>query len=325
MTFRFRPLRLALLVLAALGLGQPARAADLTFVSLGTGTTGGVYYPLGAAICDFANRQYYRTGVRCSVEATVGSVYNVEALGTGELDLAILQADIERDAHSGVGRWTGRPLLQLRSLFGLYPEVMTIVARKDAGIAAVADLAGKRVDIGSRGSGARATWEMLEQGLGWQRETFGKVFELRPAVADQELCSGHLDASLQMVGHPSARIVETLRACDLTLVPVTGPAVDALIAAKPHLTATVVHGGPYGLAADVASFGGVAILSATAETPDPVVAAVALAVIDHLDELKSRFPVLEGADIKAMVAAAQKAAPLHPGVELALRERGLAP
>ena len=325
MSSRLAP-RLGLLaVLAVLGLGQPARAAELTFVALGTGTTGGVYHPLGAAICDFANRQYYRTGVRCSVEATVGSVYNAEALATGELDLAILQADIERDAYSGVGRWTGRPLLQLRSVFGLYPEVMTIVARKDAGIASVTDLAGKRVDIGSRGSGARATWEMLEQALGWEREQFGEVVELRPAVADQELCSGHLDASLQMVGHPSDRIAETLRSCDLTLVPVTGPAVDALIAAKPHLGAAVVRGAPYGLPGDIASFGGVAILSTAEGTPDQVVEAVALAVIDHLDELKARFPVLADADIRGMVAAAQKAAPLHPGVELALRERGLTP
>ena len=128
-----------------------------------------------------------------------------------------------------------------------------------------------------------------------------------------------------MVGHPSARLADILATCDLTLVPVTGPAVDALIAAKPHLGVAVIRGAPYGLAADVASFGGVAILSTTAAAPDRVVQAVALAVIDHLDELKARFPVLQGLDIRGMVTAAQKAAPLHPGVELALRERGLAP
>ena len=278
---------------------------------------------MGAAICGFANQEVYRTGVRCSVEATVGSVYNVDALQSGELDLAILQADVERAALAGVGKWTGRPVLQLRSVLALYPEVMTIIARKDAGIASVDDLAGKRVDIGSRGSGARATWELLEQSLGWQRSKLDKVAELRPSTADRELCEGKLDASIQMVGHPSDRIAESLKSCDVNLVPVTGPAVDALTAAKPYLGVTAIAAGPYGLAADVPTIGGLAVLAATDRTPDAVVEAITLALIDHLDELRAQFPVLQGADVAQMVAGTRKAAPLHPGAEMALRDRGL--
>ena len=297
----------------------------MSFISLGTGATSGVYYPLGRAICEFVNQRAYEHGVGCSVEATVGSVYNADHLGTQELDLAIMQADVEHDAFAGVNRWSGRPLLQLRPFIGLYPELMTIVARRDVGITLAADLAGKRVDIGSRGTGARATWEMLEQSLGLKRTDLAAVMELRPAAADQALCAGTLDASIQMVGHPSARIARNLNACDLMLVDVAEPAVETLLAANPYLRAAAIPAAAYGAAADTASFGGMAILTATDRTPDLVVEAVTLAVIDHFAELRAQFPVLANADLKDMLAAARRAGPLHPGVNLALAARGLGP
>ena len=168
-----RSCRLALLTVALAVAADGARRDD-DIVSLGTGDRRGLYYPVGAAICDFANQEFYRTSVRCSVEATVGSVYNVDALQSGRAR--------SRDPAGGCGagslyrrREMDRPTRSANCdpSLALYPEVMTIIARKDAGIASVDDL-GQARHIGSRGSGARATWELLEQSLGWQRSKLDK-------------------------------------------------------------------------------------------------------------------------------------------------------
>ena len=193
--------------------------------------------------------------------------------------------------------------------------------RKDAGIATVADLAGKRVNIGSRRTGSRAAWGLLEQALGWKRSDLGAVMDLRPATANQALCANTLDASIQMVGNPSAGIGKSLETCDLQLVSVARPVVDKLLAANPYLRAATIPGAAYGQAADTETFGVTAILMATDRTPDRVVEAVTLGMIDHLGESRERFPVLRDAQLQEMLAGAREAAPQHPGVALALQGR----
>ena len=312
--------------LLAWALLAPASSAnELAFVAFGTGPTSGNYYPIGRELCALVNRENREHGVRCSVEATVGSVYNVDHLRTQELDLAIIQADVVHDAVAGVGRWSGQRARGLLSVVALYPEVMTVLAGSDAGIAAIDDLAGRRVNIGSRGTGSRAAWEVLEQALGWTRAELAAALELRPAAADEALCMGTLDASVQVLGQPSARVAELLARCPVRLVDVNGPAVDRLLAARPYLRQSRVPGDLYGGIADTETYGGMAVVMASRRTPDRVVTAVVLAVADHLEELRTRFPILRDAELPAMLAAAAKSAPPHPGVAIALQRRGLGP
>ena len=171
---RLRPVAAALaavLIGVAAALSLPARA-DEVFASVGTGEPNGVYYPVGKAICQIVNRDFSMHSVRCSPEATLGSVYNIGALQSAELEFAIVQSDVHF-TYKGEDAWIGRPFLALRSVISLYPELVTVMARADLHIQDLAGLAGKRIDVGSRGTGTRTTWDALEAELGWRDQGAG--------------------------------------------------------------------------------------------------------------------------------------------------------
>ena len=142
-----------------------ARAGEEVFASVGTGELNGVYYPVGKAICEIVNRDLSIDGARCSPERTPGSVYNIHAIQSGELEFGIVQADVNFDAYKGEGAWVGKPFIGLRSVLSLYPELATVVACADSHIRALADLAGRRVNVGRKvpasgrpGTPSRRNW-----------------------------------------------------------------------------------------------------------------------------------------------------------------------
>ena len=204
---RLRCIRLvvaALTTLFGVAVVPPAaRAGEELFASVGTGELNGVYYPVGKAICDIVNRDLSIDGVRCSPEATPGSVYNIHAIQSGELEFGIVQSDVNFNAYKGEGAWVGEPFLDLRSVLSLYPELVTVVARADSHIQDLADLAGRRVNVGSRGTGTRTTWDAIEAQLGWRDEERVRPVELRADATTSALCNGAIDANMLIVGHPS--------------------------------------------------------------------------------------------------------------------------
>src|SRR5271166_2717210 len=157
------------LILALVGLvagPAPAEEKFRAFASVGTGALNGVYYPIGGAICAIVNDHIRATGVRCSPETTPGSVYNADALRSGELEFAIVQSDVAFDAYNRKGGPSDNPFRELRSVLALHPELVTLVGR--GGIHEISDLVGKRINVGPEGSGSRRTWETLQQALGWE-------------------------------------------------------------------------------------------------------------------------------------------------------------
>lgn len=313
------PLALAAVVLTALW-GAPAVALD--FVSVGTGAVGGLYYPAGRALCALVNRRAAAEGLRCSAEATSGSVYNLDALAKGDEDFAIVQSDVQYDAFNGRGRWAGRPMAQLRAVLSIYPEPVTVVASDASAIAGLDDLKGKRLNIGNPGSGTRATWETLEAALGWRREALRQAVELRQAGAGVSLCEGRIDAYLALTGNPSALVAHTLASCPSHLVDVTGPAIDRLVAERPYYTRVTIPAASYGLPRAVETFGGAATLVTSAAVPDRIVYAVTKAALEGLDQLVDAVPPMAGIG-PAQLVGDTLTAPMHPGAARAFREHGL--
>ncbi|MBT8333164.1 MAG: TAXI family TRAP transporter solute-binding subunit, partial [Deltaproteobacteria bacterium] len=148
-------------LLAALSLGfvmafsSAAISADqTTFVTIGTGGVTGVYYPTGGAIARLVNKGKKEHGIRASVESTGGSVYNLNAIAGGELEMGVAQSDWQYHAYNGTSKFKEKgPNKDLRAVFSVHPEPFTVVARTDSGIKNFADLEGKRVNIGNPGSG----------------------------------------------------------------------------------------------------------------------------------------------------------------------------
>ena len=302
----------AMVFAAACILPVVARAEGEFFASIGTGQFNGVYYPVGRAICQIVNRDLRTHGVRCSPEATPGSVYNLTALQSGELEFAIVQSDVKFAAYHGEDAWTGNAFSGLRSVFSLYPELVTIIARADAHIGELAELAGRRINVGAQGSGIRTTWDAIEAGLGWSNQQRVRPAELRPDASIAALCNGAIDASMMIIGHPSALVRSQLDACAANFVAVTGPAIEKLVHSRPYYQSEIIPAKDYGISPDVPTFGGRAALVTSASVDKRVVAVIAKAVVGHTAELRTLNAVLGRLNAREMTKDGLTA-PLHPG------------
>ena len=147
----FDKARLTIAGAVAAALMAPAAFAQ-DFITIGTGGVTGVYYPTGGAICRLVNKDRREHGIRCSVESTGGSIYNINTIRAGELEFGVAQSDWQYHAYNGSSRFEEQgPFEDLRAVFSVHPEPFTVVARADAGIETFEDLKGKRVNIGNPG------------------------------------------------------------------------------------------------------------------------------------------------------------------------------
>ncbi len=314
----------AVAAVAMSGFGSGAIAQEQTFISIGTGGVTGVYYPTGGAICRLVNKDRKEHGIRCAVESTGGSVYNINTIRAGELDFGVAQSDWQYHAYNGTSKFEEQgPFEDLRAVFSVHPEPFTVVARADAGIKTFADLKGKRVNIGNPGSGQRGTMEVVMDALGWTNADFALASELKASEQSQALCDNKIDAMVYTVGHPSGSIAEATTSCDSVLVSVAGPEIDKLIADNDYYRVATIPGGMYrGNPDDVQTFGVGATFVTSAKVSDDVVYAVVSAVFDNMDAFRKLHPAFANLDPKQM-AKDGLSAPIHPGAAKYYAENGL--
>jgi TRAP transporter TAXI family solute receptor len=306
---------------AALVLSLPAAQAQQKFVTIGTGGVTGVYYPAGGAICRLVNKDRAKHGIRCSVESTGGSVFNVNTIKAGELDLGVAQSDVQFHALKGTGAFK-EPYKDLRAVFALHPEPVTAVARKEANVKSFADFKGKRFNVGNPGSGTRASLEELIAAMGWKLSDFALASELKADEHGPALCDGKIDGFFYLVGHPSANIQDPTTVCGAKLVSVTGPAVDKLVKQHPYYAHATIPGGLYpGNPQDTRTYGVLATVVSSTRVPADTVYAVVKAVFDNFDEFKKLHPAFANLDPKNMVKDGLSA-PLHAGAAKYYKEKG---
>jgi TRAP transporter TAXI family solute receptor len=297
-------------------------ATRATTVALGTGELHGVYYPVGLAICEVIDRDTNKYGVRCSAEGTPGSAYNLDAIRSGNLEFGIIQSDVAYAAFNGEGAYANRPFDDLRSVLSLYPELVTILVRADSGIHQIADLAGRRINIGRVGSGAFAIWGALEAALGWRDGQRERITDLPAGAASHALCAGEIDANLMVIGHPSGTVRMQLAACATRFVTVSGPEMDALASSASYLQKASIPGGLYGLASDTPTIGVNAIVMTSASENTKAVAAFAQAIIAQIGDLRTKHPALANVTVEEMTGG-NFPVPLHPAASLVYKDLGL--
>jgi len=294
------------------------------FITIGTGSVTGVYYPTGGAICKLVNKGRKTHNIRCSVESTGGSIYNVNTIRAGELDFGIVQSDWQYHGYNGTSKFEEQgPYKDLRALFSLHTEPFNIIARSDSGIENVTDLAGKRVNIGNPGSGDRATMGVVMEAMGWTNDSFKLASELKGSERSQALCDNKIDAFVYVVGHPNGSIKEATTSCDAKLVSASGAKVDEIVAKNPYYAYSTVPAGMYrGTDKDVNSFGVAATMVTTANVSDKVAYNVAKAVFEDFDTFKRLHPAFANLKKEDMVKAGLSI-PLHPGAVKYYKEVGL--
>ena len=308
--------------LAAAMVSAPA-VAQQKFVTIGTGGVTGVYYAAGGAICRLVNKDRAKHGIRCSVESTGGSVFNVNTIKAGELDLGFTQSDVQYNGVKGVGQFKDAgPMGDLRAVFAVHPEPFTVVARKEANIGKFEDFKGKRFNVGNPGSGTRSSAEELLAAMGWKLGDFSLASELKADEHGPALCDGRVDGFIYGVGHPSANIQDPTTSCGAKLVALTGPAVDKLVADRPYYAKATIPGGLYPNNPQVTNtYGVLATVVASAKTPADTIYAVTKAVFDNFDEFKKLHPALSHLKPEDMVKNGLSA-PLHDGAARYYKEKG---
>ena len=316
-----------ILVAGALGAlltaGGPATAQEQRFITIGTGGVTGVYYAVGGAVCRLVNKDRKSHGIRCSVESTGGSVFNVNTLKAGELDFGLAQSDVQYNALKGEGAFKeAGPWGDLRAVFSVHPEPFTVVARPDAGVKKFEDFKGKRFNVGNPGSGTRASMEELLAAMGWKLSDFSLASELKADEHGPALCDGKIDGFFYGVGHPSANIQDPTTSCGAKLVPLTGPVVDKLVADKPYYAKVSIPAGLYPNNPQATpTYGVLATVVASAKTPADTIYAVTKAVFDNFDEFKKLHPALAHLKPEDMVRNGLSA-PLHDGAARYYKEKG---
>jgi hypothetical protein len=317
-----RSTRLTAAVIFAFASFTAPALAQQKFVTIGTGGVTGVYYAVGGAICRLMNKNRSETGLRCSVESTGGSVFNVNAIKAGELDFGLAQSDVQFNAAKGEGQFKGNADPNLRAIFSVHPEPFTVLARPDAGVKQFADFKGKRFNIGNPGSGTLLSMEELLKQLGWTKASFSLAAELKADEQGTALCDNKIDGFFYGVGHPSAAIQDPTIACGAKLISLTGPAVDTLVKEHPYYAKATIPGGMYANNPNATeTYGVLATVVTSAKVSDATVYALVKAVFDNFDEFKKLHPAFAVLDPKAMITNGLSA-PLHPGAVKFYKEKG---
>ena len=298
--------------------------AQQKFITIGTGGVTGVYYPTGGSICRLVNKNRKTHGIRCTVESTGGSVYNINTIRAGELDMGVAQSDWQFHAYNGSSKFKGKGAFKgLRAVFSVHPEPFTVVARADSGIKHFNDLKGKRVNIGNPGSGQRGTMEVVMEALGWSKSDFSLASELKSAEQSSALCDNKIDAMVFTVGHPSGSIKEASSSCDSVIVEVSGSVIDKLVNNNSYYRYATIPGGMYrGTPSDVKTFGVGATFVTSTDVPTETVYHVVKAVFENFDQFKKLHPAFGVLQKKQMVKDGLSA-PLHDGAAKYYKEAGL--
>ncbi len=308
---------------AATAIAVSGGASAQQFVSIGTGGVTGVYYPTGGAICRLVNKDRKEHGIRCAVESTGGSVYNINTIKAGELEFGVAQSDWQYHAYHGTSKFADNPFPEIRAVFSVHPEPFTLMVRGDSGIEDFEGLKDKRVNVGNPGSGQRATMEVVMEAFGIGMDDFALATEYKGSEMAQQLCDGNIDAMIYTIGHPAAAIQEATTTCNVKLLDVVGEPIEKLVADNPYYRVATIPGGMYdGNPQDTTTFGVGATFVTSANVPEDVVYVVAKAVMENIDDFRQLHPAFANLDPKQMVSAGLSA-PLHPGAEKAYRELGL--
>jgi TRAP transporter TAXI family solute receptor len=320
---RYASITASAMVAAITAFGSAPAVAQQKFMTIGTGGVTGVYYAAGGAICRLVNKDRAKHNIRCSVESTGGSVFNVNTIKAGELDMGFVQSDVQFNGLKGVGQFKEAGAYpDMRAVFSVHPEPFTVVARKEANVTKFEEFKGKRFNVGNPGSGTRASMDELLTAIGWKIGDFSLASELKADEHGPALCDGKIDGFFYAVGHPSANIQDPTTTCGAKLVSLTGPAIDKLMAGKPYYAKATIPAGLYpNNPQPTETYGVLATVVASAKTPTETVYQVVKAVFENFEEFKKLHPALANLKEQDMVKNGQSA-PLHEGAARYYKEKG---
>ena len=318
---KFRTFRVIVTVaFCALGvLGAGAHAQSLgkdKFIALGTSSKSGVYYPVGAEICNLLNEGRDKHLVRCLAYETGGSIYNIQALRSGELDVAITRADLAYLAAKGEGifKQVG-PMPGLRIISSLYENPLGIIVKADSNVTAVEELVGSRINIGNLGSGKRDFADMLFKSMNWSASDFQTVTEYSTSKMGRAFCDGEVDVLIQVMGIPASFYDKMINECGGKFLEVSDDIFSRLKAEAPFIERNIIPGGMYSSnPGAVKTVGAKAVLITMDRVSGQTIEKMTSALLGNLEHIKANQPAMSGASVESMVNEGVYV-PFHSGAE----------
>ncbi len=307
-------------VLGVLWFSGLAAAADE--VLIGTAESDSVHHHVGRAICHLIN--HHADDIRCEARPATDSLSNLENVRNGAIEAGVALSDWQYHAVNRTGpvRFMDGSFENIRALFSVHAEPLTVVAKRGSGLKSLDDLKGSRINIGNAGSVERAAMDALMDAAGWTDEDFQLVQVLPADQQSLAFCHDRLQAMVFRVVHPDAVLQQADEMCEATLVDLGGPVIEKLVGANPHYTAVVVPAGVYsGTPKQIKSFGVVATLVTSEDISEDVVYRMTKAVFENLEALRKTHPSLRSLEASQMMRNGLSA-PLHPGAVRYFRESG---
>ena len=290
-------------------------AVKQTLITIGTGGLTGVYYPTGQAIAKLIINSKVAPKVKATAESTGGSVYNINALSVGELDFAVAQSDRTWQAAQGQMDWENSgPQANLRVLFGLHTEAITLIASEASSVKSVQDLKGKRINLGNPGSGqlgnSKDALKAFGIGLNDIKPEYIKAIEAPGLLQDERL-----DAFFYTVGHPNGNLKEATSGRQKSrFIALEGQEVDLLILKYPFYSKTSIPISHYPSALnkeDVATVGVKALFLTNSNMDEKIVYNMVKEVFENLENFKKLHPSFKDLSKDNMLLGLT--APIHKG------------
>ncbi|TVQ37654.1 MAG: TAXI family TRAP transporter solute-binding subunit [Spirochaetaceae bacterium] len=288
-------------------------------LNMGGGWVTGVYYPLAGSMSRIVH--LHMDGVSLTVESSGASVVNSNLIGSGDLDLAIVQNDVASHAFNGRNAFDGNAISNMRGLFSLYPEPVQLIARAGSGINSPSDLRGKRVALGPLGSGAEVNSLKVLEAAGLTEGDLTAAERLEAGEAADYLRDGRLDAAFFTVAIGAAVISDLAVSQRVEVVNIDGRYAERLMQMEDFYAPVTIPEGTYTQVPQAQTVGVVSIVVAREDLPEQLVYDFVKAVFDNINVVHSAHAA--GRMVTIQSALDGMTVPLHPGAERYLAEQGL--
>ena len=293
-------------------------AAKTTFIGIGTGGTGGIYYPYGGGVAEIWTK--YVDGVKAVAEVTGASVENVKLAHKGETVIGEVMGNVAKAGLEGSGKFNGKKH-DIHAMAIMYPNLLQVVTLKKSGITNIEEIKGKNISSGSPGSGtnfmAEAVFNALEIPLDSYKDSRLSFTESANALRD-----GTIDVGVWSVGPGTSSILDLATTHDIHIITFTPDQVTKILASNPTYSAVELGGGVYrGVDQAVPTIGVWNVMICQSALDADVVYKLVDALYAHNDYLRKIHP--SAAYTTPENAVKFSPIPLHPGTVKYLKEKGI--
>jgi len=277
-------------------------------LSIATGGTGGVYYPIGGGLAEIINNRV--DGYSATAEVTGASVENMGLISTGDADLALALADTVYQAYSGTGRFEGQQLDMVRGLASVYANMVQIVTLESSGITSLDGLVGKRVSVGAPGSGTEINAQAILSANGISYDDIS-VQRLNFNETADALANGDIDVGFWSVGAPTSSIMNLATTQSITMIALTDEQIAAAREVDPIFAQTTLPAGMYDGVGETVTLGVPNVLAVSSEMPEDLAYAITRAMFENIADLRAVHPAANETTVEFTISATP--VPLHPG------------